>query len=307
MTHPANLSRQQQFFNTWARYAQRPSLLYIKNPRVMRFLTNLTAPMTYKRPANMLQKQMILSHDGATVPATTCYIKHQPMDGTLLYLHGGGFVIGSLPMYQHLVASLGQAAQMRSVFVDYRMAPEHPFPAALDDAVTAYQALLADPEAGPISIAGDSAGGNLVLALLLKIKDLGLAMPRAAVALSPVVDLSLSNPSFTANADTDHLLPGDWGKRCIDDYVGSHDRTAPLLSPIHGDFTGCPPVLVHYDTTEVLADDGAKIVDHLQSHGVHVETEVTSGLTHVWHLNVGRTPEADTSVAAIGAFLHNHR
>jgi acetyl esterase/lipase len=306
MTHEAPLSRQQQFFNAWARYGQRPSLKYTKNPRLLRFLVNLTAPMTYKRPANMLQKQLVLTHDGASVPATACYIKHQPINGTLLYLHGGGFVIGSLPMYQHLVASLGHAAGMRGVFVDYRMAPEDPYPAAVDDAVTAYQALLADPDAGPISIAGDSAGGNLVLALLLKIKAMDLPMPRAAVALSPLVDAALSNASFTTNADTDHLLPGDWGTRCLDDYVGQSDRTDPFLSPIHGDFTGCPPVMIHYDTAEVLADDGAQIVDRLQRHGVTVETEVSTGRTHVWHLNVGRTPEADASVAAIGRFLHKH-
>lgn len=307
MSDAPALSRQQRFANAWARYAQRPSLLYVKPPRLMRFLVTLTAPMTYKRPPNMLQKAVDLVHDGASVPATACYIKHQPMDGTLLYLHGGGFVIGNLPMYQHLVASLGHAAGMRGLFIDYRMAPENPFPAALDDALTAYRALLADPAAWPIAIAGDSAGGNLTLALLLKIKALGLPMPSAAVALSPLVDATLSSASFTANAHSDNLLPGPWGQRCLESYIGGHDRTDPFLSPINGDFTGAPPVLIHFDTTEVLADDAARMVDLLRGQGVPVETEVATGRTHVWHLNVGRVPEADASVAAIGAFLQAHR
>lgn len=307
MTHTPPLSRQQRFFNAWARYAQRPSLLYVKPPRLMRILSDLTAPLTHKRPANMLLKPMTLRHDGAAVPATACYIKHQPMHGTLLYLHGGGFVLGSLPLYQHLVASLGHAAEMRGVFVDYRLAPEHPFPAALDDVVTAYQALVANPDAGPIAIAGDSAGGNLVFALLLKIKALGLPRPCAAVALSPVVNLTEPYPSFTANAHSDHLLPTAWALRSAESYIAGHDQTDPLVSPIKGDFTGAPPTLIHYDTTEALADDSINMITHLRSQGVSVQTEVATGRMHVWHLHVGRVPEADASIAAIGAFLRANR
>lgn len=307
MTHTPALSRQQRLFNAWARYAQRPSLLYIKSPRLMRFLSDLTAPLTHKRPANMLLAPMTLRHDGATVSATACTIKHQPMEGTLLYLHGGGFVLGSLKMYQHLVASLGQAADMRGVYVDYRLAPEHPFPAALDDAVTAYQALIADPDTGPIAIAGDSAGGNLVFVLLLKIKALGLPMPSAAVAMSPVVNLTEPYPSFTANADSDHLLPPEWALRSAKGYVAGHDQADPFVSPIRGDFTGAPPTMIHYDTTEALADDSIKMVAHLRSLGVSVQTEVATGRMHVWHLHVGRIPEADASVAVIGAFLRANR
>lgn len=304
MTHTPPLSRQQQFFNYWARFVQRPTLGLVKPIKLLRLLADLSASVVHKRPDNMLLKPMTLSHDGSQVGATACTIKHQPMNGTLLYLHGGGFVIGSLAMYQHLVASLGHAADMRGVFLDYRRAPEHPFPAALDDALTAYQALLA-ADAGPIAIAGDSAGGNLVLALLLKLKALDLPQPIAAAALSPLVNADFAYDSFINNTKTEHLIHPDWGKRSVAAYVAGHDMTDPFLSPIHGDFTGCPPVVLHYDTAEVLADDGRLMVAHLQSHGVDVTTEISTGRSHVWHLNVGRAPEADASVAAIGAFFRD--
>lgn len=306
MSHNPPLSRQQRFFNFWARYAQRPTLQYVKSPRLLRFLTDLTAPLTYKRPADMLRHAVPVKTAQHVIPATACTIKHQAVTGTLLYLHGGGFVIGSLPMYQHLVARLGAAAGLRGVFVDYRMAPEHPFPAAVDDALATYTQLCADPSAGPIAIAGDSAGGNLVLALLLKLKACGLPPPFAAVALSPVVNLESPYPAFHENVATDPLLPPEWGLRCLASYIGDHDRRDPLLSPIFGDFTGAPPCMVHYDTAELLSDDGRIIVQHLADHGVAVETEITTGRTHVWHLNVGRVPEADASVAVIGDFLRRH-
>lgn len=305
MNFASDLSRQQRFVNRWARYVQRPTLHYVKDIRILRAMTNLTAPMTYKRPANMLLRHTTLTYDRISVPATACTIKHQPIGGTLLYLHGGGFVMGSLPMYQHLVASLGHAAGMRGVYLDYRLAPEHPFPAALDDAYAAYRALLADPDAGPIALAGDSAGGNLVLALLLRLKDDGLPLPFATVAICPVVDMAFNNPSFEANLETEYLLAPDWGKRSIDGYVANQDVTHPYLSPIRGDFTGASPVLVHYDSCEALADDGRLIAELLKSQDVAVTTEVSTGCTHVWHLNVGRTPEADASVAQIGAYLRS--
>lgn len=306
MKSASDLSRQQRFVNLWARYAQRPTLHYVKNVRLLRFLTDLTAPMTYKRPANMLLRHLSLSHGTASVPATACTIKHQPMDGTLLYLHGGGFIMGSLHMYQHLVASLGLAAGMRGVYVAYRLAPEHPYPAALDDAYTAYRALLDDPDAGPVALAGDSAGGNLVLALLLRLKAEGLPLPVATVAICPVVDLAFNNPSLTENLQTEHLLDVDWGKRSIDGYVRGRDVADAFLSPINGDFAGVSPVLIHYDRCEVLADDGRVMAEHLKDQGVAVTTEVNTGCTHVWHLCVGRTPEADASVARIGAYLRTH-
>ncbi len=307
MTHTPPLSRQQKFFNIWARAVQRTTLGIVKHYGLLRQMADLEAVVLRKRPANMLLKPMPLTHDGNSVNATACYIKHQPMNGTLLYLHGGGFVMGSLAMYQHLVAGLGHAADMRGVYLDYRRAPEHPFPAALDDALTAYEALLAAGDSGPIAIAGDSAGGNLTLALLLKIKERGLPMPFAAAAISPLTNLAFDNDSFQTNLGSELLIHPDWGLRSTKAYVGGHDSTDPLISPIHGDFRGCPPVALHYDTTEVLADDGRTMVDHLESQGVEVTTEVATGRVHVWHLCVGSAPEADASVAALGAFFRKHR
>lgn len=306
MTSQPKISRQQRAFNIYARLVQKPTLRYTRPVKLLRWVSNLSAPLTYKRPAGLLLRNRTLQSNGAQVPVTDCWIKHQDFTGTLLYLHGGGFVIGGLPIYQHLIGTLGQAAGIRGVYLDYRMAPEHPFPAALDDAVTAYQALLADPDAGPIALAGDSAGGNLVFALMLKAKALGLPMPFAAATFSPAVDLSQQNPSFAANAKSDHILPTDWAARSARSYVGNQSPDDPLLSPIKGDFTGAPPVLIHSDSTEALADDARLMAAHLIAQGVDTTTEVATGRTHVWHLNVGRTPEADASVAATAAFFRRH-
>lgn len=302
MTH-APLSRAQKAFNLYARYVQKPALVAIRPQWLARKAVAMSSPLTYKAPKGLMIKPRALTSDGAQVKAATCTIRGQDVNGTLLYLHGGAFVIGSLTMYQHLVARLGQTAGLRGVFIDYRLAPEHPFPAAVDDAFTAYKALLADPDAGPIALCGDSAGGNLVFALLLRIKANGLPMPKAAVAFSPVTDLRGNNPSLTANAATDHLVAHSWAQRGIDAYLSGQSPETTEASPILGDFTGAPPVMIHYDETEVLADDSRLMIDHLRAQGVTVETEVKHGCVHVWHLNVGRSREADHSVTNAGDFL----
>ncbi|MEJ6404012.1 alpha/beta hydrolase [Yoonia sp. 2307UL14-13] len=282
---------------------QKPTLAAVTHQPLARWIAYLNAVITFKTPQGMRLTNQDLTHQGHTVRATICHVGPEPADGTMLYLHGGAFMIGDLRMYRHLVARLGQAARQRAYFLHYDRAPEYPFPAALDQATTAYLALCTDPAAGPISLVGDSAGGNLVFALLHRICTRDLPRPAAVAAMSPVVDLRMRAKSLTTNRRTDHLVPTSWARRGCTAYMGSADPMNPEVSPVLGQFDGAPPCLIQADETEMLADDSRAMAAALQAQGVQVDLQMSKGLIHVWHLNVGRSPEADASVAEIGRFL----
>jgi len=221
----------------------------------------------------------------------------------MLYLHGGAFIIGSLRSYRHLVARLGNAANQRAHFLHYGLAPENSFPTALDQATIAYEAICADPDAGPVTIIGDSAGGNLVFALLHRICSRGLPHPNAVVGISPISDMRLTNGSLKDNAKSDHLVPLSWIRRGQIAYLAGHSPEDPEVSPVLGTFTDAPPCLIHTDETEILFDDSIALANRLRDQGVTTGLTTSKGRSHVWHLNVGRCPEADASVAEIGQFI----
>ena len=285
-----------------ARLVQKPLLALVRNPVLMRRLFTLNAIIGARTPRGLTLTPLRLGQRTCTLCDTGQAHDH----GTLLYIHGGAFVLGNLRGYRHLVAAIGHRARMRSVFLNYRRAPEHPFPAALDDAEAAWRVLSADPAAGPLTLAGDSAGGNIALALLHRILAKGLPPPAAVAVLCPVTDLRLGNASLAANRRTDPLVSTRWGARGVTAYLNGADPAQPDASPILGDFTGAPPVLIHTDTTEVLYDDARLMADHLRAQGVAVTLRSQTGLPHVWHMNVGRTPEADASVAEVADFLVRH-
>ena len=285
-----------------ARLVQKPLLALVRNPVLMRRLFTLNAIIGARTPRGLTLTPLRLGQRTCTLCDTGQAHDH----GTLLYIHGGAFVLGNLRGYRHLVAAIGHRARMRSVFLNYRRAPEHPFPAALDDAEAAWRALSADPEAGPLTLVGDSAGGNIALALLHRILAKGLLPPAAVAVLCPVTDLRLGNASLAANRRTDPLVSTRWGARGVTAYLNGADPAQPDASPILGDFTGAPPVLIHTDTTEVLYDDARLMADLLLAQGVAVTLRSQTGLPHVWHMNVGRTPEADASVAEVADFLARH-
>ncbi|MCB5200013.1 alpha/beta hydrolase [Loktanella sp. TSTF-M6] len=278
---------------------QKPILALVRHTGVLRVLFTVNAVIGNKTPPGLRLKAIDLNGR----PGMICGTDAPTPNGTTLYLHGGAFVIGNLRGYRHLVARLAQAAGTRGVFLDYRLAPEHPFPAALDDAEAAWRALSDDPDAGPLTLAGDSAGGNLALALLQRIIAKGLVLPHGVAVLCPVTDLRLENPSLAKNRKTDPLVSTRWGARGVAAYLAGADPAQPDASPILGDFTGGPPVLIHTDRGEVLHDDACLMADRLRHQGVDVTLTKEAGLYHVWHLNVGRTVEAGRSVAQIGAFL----
>jgi acetyl esterase/lipase len=223
----------------------------------------------------------------------------------LLYLHGGGYCLGSLTTHREMIARIGRAAGCACLSVDYRLAPEHRFPAALEDALAAYR-WLASAGADParIAVAGDSAGGGLCLALLLALRDAGDPMPRAAALLSPWTDLTLSGASYAEHAAEDMMVSKAGGAALAKAYLGGADPSAPLASPLFGNFSGLPPLLIQVGTAEVLLDDSLRLADRARAAGVAVELERWEEMFHVWQF-WANLPEAAQAVAKIGIFLRN--
>jgi len=223
-------------------------------------------------------------------------------DRTLLYLHGGGYMLGSLNTHRELVARIARSIGASALSVDYRLAPENPFPAAVDDAVAAYRWLLASGiAADSIVIAGDSAGGGLALATLLALRDAGEPLPAACVCLSPWTDLDGTGESAQPGAVADPMIDGKALRATGQIYLGGADARTPLGSPLYGDLAGLPPLLVLVGTREVLLDDSTRLAERARAAGVEVELEVWADLIHVWPI-FPDLPESHDALARIAEF-----
>src|SRR5947209_3376185 len=245
-----------------------------------------------------------VSVDAGGVPAVRVSTRASQRDRHLLFLHGGGFVTGSSSLYRHLTWRFADAVRGTVLSVDYRLAPEHPFPAALDDAVAAYRWLLADgADHRHVAVMGDSAGGNLAFGMLLKARDEGLPLPAAAVGLSPWLDLTLESPSLKRNADADPMLNASEAPKLVDFYLDGADPRSPYASPLYGDPTGLPPTLIQVGSDEILHDEAVRMAEKLRAAGCDVELEVWPRMPHVWHLFASIMPEARQAIARIGTFL----
>lgn len=294
------ISRRQRFATLFARLVQKPALATPWPQPVARRIFDLNALLVFSRPLDM---QVTPERLGG-VPGAWVTRAGQAEHGVLLYLHGGGFVIGSLSGYRHLVARLGAAAGLRAYFVDYRLAPEHPCPAAPDDALAAYRALLeAGHDPARIALAGDSAGGWLVARLLRDIARLELPMPGRAAFLSPITDLTFSNPSMTENRSRDPLLPVSWAKRSVAAFLAGQDASAVGLSPLSGAVAGWPPCMIQVSDIEILRDDSLQLADAIGQAGGSVDLRLWRDVPHVWQLMAGRTPEADAAIEELALFL----
>jgi epsilon-lactone hydrolase len=224
----------------------------------------------------------------------------------VLFLHGGGFIIGSPSLYRHVTWRIATTARARVLAVDYRLAPENPFPAALEDAEAAYHWLLgqgADPRR--IAVMGDSAGGGLVFSLMLRLRDEGSPLPAAAVALSPWTDLALTGASLRLNAAADPLLNAEDPPQFVDDYLAGIDPRTPYASPLYGNPAGLPPTMIQVGSDEVLRDDAVRMADRMRIAGCDVELEIWPRMPHVWHAFVPLIPEARGAIERIGAFVRN--
>ncbi|WP_406294411.1 alpha/beta hydrolase [Embleya sp. NBC_00888] len=224
---------------------------------------------------------------------------------TGIYLHGGGYVYGSLRSHGGLVSEIARAAHSRMFFVDYRRAPEHPYPAALDDAVAAYENLLASGvPAREVVFAGDSAGGGLVLGTLLRLRDLGLPLPAAAACVSPWTDLAGTGESFRTLEDDDPLVSKHIVALVAGSYLAGAEPTTPYASPLYGDPAGLPPVLIQVGSREILLSDAERFTAALRRAGSTGVLEVWPGMVHVWHLHYTRLGKARQAIARLGGWLH---
>jgi len=221
----------------------------------------------------------------------------------ILYLHGGGYMIGSNKAYREYGGRLARAAEARVCVLDYRLAPEHPFPAAVDDAVMAYQWLLNEGvQPNQIVIAGDSAGGGLTLATLFALRDAALALPAGAALLSPWVDLEGTGASSAPGAVDDPLVSQETLQNMSAAYAAG-DLRNPLVSPLQGDFSGLPPLLIQVGTREILLDDAVRTAEKAKAAGVEVSYFAGEDLIHVWPVLIAGAPESIAAVAQIGDFV----
>lgn len=223
---------------------------------------------------------------------------------TLLYFHGGAYIMGSPATHRHLTYRLARQSAARVFALDYRLAPEHPFPAAVDDAVACYRWLL-DRGVAPESLVlgGDSAGGGLTLAALVALRDAGLPLPAAAICLSPWTDLAATGQSIRTNADADPMFNVTALGGLAAHYLGNTAPTHPLVSPLYADLRGLPPLLIQVGSTEILLDDSRRIAERARAAGVSAEIEIWSHMPHVWHLFAPRLPEGRRAIAKLGRFI----
>lgn len=258
-----------------------------------------------KRTATLRPHKDVINR-GETIGGVRCrwlIPPDSPADRVLLYLHGGGFVFGLTPMHLKMAVRLALRMKTRILLPDYRTAPEHPFPAALEDCEKVYLWLLEQGiPAGNIALAGDSAGGNLVLSLMMKCRDSNKALPAAAALLSPAVKLGggISRPGFK-----DPLLPPGAMEFYTRSYVKNHDSRDPLISPLYGDLRALPPLLIHAGEDEILRDDALRLAEKARAAGTDASVEIFPRMWHVWQLFPALT-QARQSLDAIADFLISH-
>jgi monoterpene epsilon-lactone hydrolase len=231
-----------------------------------------------------------------------------PEDKAILYFHGGGFRIGSVTSHRELIAEIADTIGCRVLAINYRLAPEHRFPAALDDALAAYGWML-DRGLSPenIAFAGDSAGGNLVLAAMLALRERGLPLPAAGVLMSPWTDLAATGASYTTRADADPIHQRPMILALARNYLGEHgDPRDPLVSPLYADLRGLPPLLFQVGDHETVLDDSTMFADKARDAGVDVELQVWDGMIHVFQMFSAELVEAHQAIASIAKFINRH-
>ncbi len=225
----------------------------------------------------------------------------------IFYLHGGGYVIGSINTHREMVSRIARAANARALAINYRLAPEHPFPAAVEDATASYRWLLSQgipPDR--IVVAGDSAGGGLTLATLLALRDAGDPLPAAAVCISPWTDLAITGESRDTKAAVDPMIKKEMEVENAKMYLGGTDARDPLASPLYADFAGLPHLLIQVGTSETLLDDSTRVAERAKAAGVDVTLEQWEDMIHVWHAFGFVLPEAQQAIDRIGGFVREH-
>jgi acetyl esterase/lipase len=231
--------------------------------------------------------------------------KHAAEGKVLLYLHGGAYLVGSCRTHRQLVSHIARAAGINALVPDYRLAPEHPFPAGIDDAVGVYRALLeAGYSAQDIFIAGDSAGGGLTVATLLSLRHAAMPMPAAVVLLSPFLDVTASGESATTRAEQDPWFDAKDMHIVADNYCGAGvDLRDPLVSPVFANVAGLPPTFIQVGDDEILLSDSTRLAEKMKAADLDVEIEIWPEMWHVFQLFIGKMPESRRAIRRIGAYL----
>ena len=241
------------------------------------------------------------------VPVVHISLRDTPAHGVILYFHGGAYAIGTAALAAGLASDIARRSGSRVISVDYRLAPEHPYPAAIDDAVAAYRALLdSDVPATSIIFAGESAGGGIVTATLVALKSTDLPQPAAAYVISPWADLTLTGASLHLKAPLDPALTPEGLRRRARDYLGTHDPSQGTISPVFADLTGLPPLLIQVGSNEILLDDSTRLATRAATDNVKITLDVTPEVPHVFPAFTGLLDEADTALDAGAHFIRSH-
>jgi epsilon-lactone hydrolase len=275
------------------------------------------------RPAGFAERRERLDAIGSTSPPAGD-IRLEPIDTNgiaaewslapgsdpskvLLFFHGGGYCSGSIVSHRGMVTEAGRAARARTLAVGYRLAPEHPFPAAIEDARSAYRFLL-DQGIAPsrIVIGGDSAGGGLTLALMTRVRDAREPLPACAWLVSPWVDLQMIGASLAEKAVADPLISKSYLEELASAYLAGADPANPLVSPLNADLAGLPPLLVQVGSAETLLDDAVRIARRAGAADVRVNLEIWPHMIHAWHLWAAQLEAGRRAIASAGAFIRAH-
>ncbi len=238
------------------------------------------------------------------VPSEWLIPDNSPADRALLYIHGGAWFMGSTNSHRGLVSQIAYASGIRALSINYSLSPEHPFPAGLEDCIAAYEWLRqSGVEAKRIVVAGDSAGGNLTLALLVALRDTDLPLPAGAIALSPATDLAFTGESLRSRLHLDPIFSHGGSPRIIQDYITIHDPHDPLISPLYADLHGLPPILIHVGDHEVLLDDTVRFGERAAAAGVNIKVVVWPEMVHVFQIYFPILPEARQSIKQVSEFI----
>ncbi|WP_456386743.1 alpha/beta hydrolase [Profundibacter sp.] len=298
------MSLRLHLLNGLLRVFEKPKLARAKSPDELRKPFETKARLFFPSPRKTKYKDDELRVGEKMVPAHWAITKNASKDLVILYFHGGGYVFGSPSTHRAMLARLSAMTGMAACLPDYRLAPEHPFPAAINDAVTAYRALLERGiPADRIIMGGDSAGGGLVLALLGEITRQSLPQPVGVFALSPLTDLTFSGESFGQNKQSDVMLPAERAVDMTQMYLQDHAADDPRASPIKAQFFKGTPVYLIASDSEILLDDTRRMTRHLRSQGVSVTEKIVHNHPHVWPIFQRFLPEADQGLRDIAAWI----
>ncbi len=300
-------SWQARMVNLTLRNMVKPAVARLRlTPRLMKFSQLAFDTLTMMLPVPVNAATIPVHADGVPCEWVLCGDElHQ--NRVFIYLHGGGYFFGSPRSHRALTWRISQTGKMKVLAVDYRQPPDHEYPAPIWDTVRVYRWLLGRGyEPHNIFIGGDSAGGNLTLVTLLKLRELGLPMPAGAVCISPWADLTTTGDSMHENAHHDPMIPVSLLKFLAKIYAGENSPNDPMLSPVYGDYTGFPPILVQVGSTEVLLSDAHRVAEAARRANVPVQLSVYPDMMHVFQVLAHVIPEGKEAVREIGRFVHKH-